>query len=105
MFPKPLRGDVWLADFGIAAKTRPCLILSDFPTGNERSLIMVVPHTTSLRGTPWEIQVPKAFLQPGAFDIQQLGPIPTPRLMRRIGVLTDEELNSVLDGICKFLAL
>jgi mRNA interferase MazF len=26
--PKPNRGEVWVANLGIAAKTRPCLILS-----------------------------------------------------------------------------
>jgi mRNA-degrading endonuclease toxin of MazEF toxin-antitoxin module len=28
MPPDPLRGEVWLVDLGMAAKTRPCLILN-----------------------------------------------------------------------------
>lgn len=25
------RGDIWMMDLGIAAKVRPCLLLTDFP--------------------------------------------------------------------------
>jgi mRNA interferase MazF len=47
--PIPLRGEVWLIDFGMAGKTRPALIVS-VPFGDrDRTLITVVPHTTSLR--------------------------------------------------------
>ncbi len=33
MAPNPLRGEVWLVDLGMAAKTRPCLILN-VPAGD-----------------------------------------------------------------------
>jgi mRNA interferase MazF len=55
--PKPVRSEVWLIDFGIAAKVRPALVVSK-PYGDEdRALIAVVPHTTSIRGSKYEIQV------------------------------------------------
>ena len=34
--PKAKPGDVWLVDLGFAAKTRPCLMLSDEPFGVRR---------------------------------------------------------------------
>jgi mRNA-degrading endonuclease toxin of MazEF toxin-antitoxin module len=46
--PSPLRGDVWLADLGMAAKVRPALILSVPPEPQDRVLVTLVPHTTSI---------------------------------------------------------
>ena len=43
-------GEIWMVDLGLAAKVRPCLILSDFPEDNELALITIVPHTTAVRG-------------------------------------------------------
>jgi len=65
--PIPRRGEVWLIDFGLAGKTRPALVVSVAFGEQDRSLITVVPHTTSLRGSPFEITVPVPFLKPGAF--------------------------------------
>ena len=66
--PTPQRGEVWLADLGIAAKIRPALILSVPLNPHDRVLVTLVPHTTSLHGTRFEVAVPKKFLSPGAFD-------------------------------------
>jgi mRNA interferase MazF len=44
--PRPSRGEVWRVDLGLAAKVRPCLILSDYPADDELALMVVVPHTT-----------------------------------------------------------
>lgn len=52
----PRRGEVWLVDFGLAGKTRPALIVSVAFGDRDRSLITVVPHTTSLRGSPFELR-------------------------------------------------
>jgi mRNA interferase MazF len=53
----PRRGEVWLVDLGLAAKIRPCLVLSVPTAEADRSLVTVVPHTTSLRGTRFEVAV------------------------------------------------
>lgn len=53
----PRRGEVWLVDFGFAGKTRPALIVSTPYGDQDRALVTVVPHTTSLRGSPFEIAV------------------------------------------------
>ena len=51
---QPRRGEVWLVDLGLAAKVRPCLLLTDFPADDELALVTVVPHTTAMRGNRWE---------------------------------------------------
>jgi mRNA interferase MazF len=68
--PNPKRGEVWLVDFGVQGKTRPALVVSVAFGDRDRALITVVPHTTSLRGSPFEIAVEAPFLKPGAFLVQ-----------------------------------
>lgn len=48
-------------------KVRPALILSDYPADNELALLVVIPHTTALRGNRWELSIPKPFLKPAHF--------------------------------------
>jgi mRNA-degrading endonuclease toxin of MazEF toxin-antitoxin module len=38
-------------------------------------------------------------LKPGAFHLQQVQSVPTVRLERRLGILTEPELNKVLDAL------
>jgi mRNA interferase MazF len=93
--PVPRRGEIWWVDLGLVAKTRPCLLLTDYPQGDELMLVTVVPHTTALRNTRWELAIPKPFLKPGAFHLQQILSIPVVRLEHRIGALADEEMLQV----------
>jgi mRNA interferase MazF len=79
------RGEVWLVDLGLAAKIRPCLILGVPSADEERALVTVAPHTTSLRGRRFEVAVPLRFLKAGAFDAQGIVTVPTVRLMRPLG--------------------
>ena len=76
---RPVPGEVWMIDLGLAAKVRPCLILSDYPGPEELALIV---------SNRWEFSLPKPFLKPGAFHLQQVQPVSLPRLERRLGVLT-----------------
>lgn len=101
----PERGEVWLADLGFAAKIRPCLILSVRPGDGDRALIAMVPHTTSVRGTRFEVAVPKSFLKPGAFDAQGLVTISPPRLIRKLGELLPAEIATVEAGVRNWLGL
>ncbi len=61
MNPKP--GEVWLADLGLAAKTRPVVIVSRYDPDPPRALILYVPLTTQNRQSPYEVALPRlAFL-------------------------------------------
>ena len=97
------RGEVWLVDFGPAAKVRPALLLTGNPADDELDLVTVLLHTTSLRGNHWELSIPKPFLKPGAFHLQQIQSVPTVRLERKLGVLTEAEMNQVLDALAERL--
>lgn len=95
----PLRGAVYLVDLGLAAKVRPCLVLSVPLDESDRSLVTVIPHTTAVRQSRFEIVVPARFLRPGAFDAQGIVTVPTVRLMNQLGTLTTEQLGSVESGV------
>jgi mRNA interferase MazF len=101
----PLRGDVWLVDLGMAAKTRPCLIVSISVEDTDRALATLVPHTTSPRGSRFEVSTSTRFLRPGAFDAQNLVTIPKVKLLRRLGRLSENELTAVEQAVRFWLGL
>ena len=99
------RGEVWQVDFGMAAKVRPALLLTGNPADDELDWVTVLLPTTSLRGNRWELSIPKSFLKPGAFHLQQVQSVPTVRLERRLGVLNETEMNQVLDALAERLRI
>jgi mRNA interferase MazF len=103
---RTLPGEIWWVDFGLAAKVRPALILSDYPKDDELALLVVIPHTTAVRGNRWELSVPKPFLKsPGVFHLQQVQPISLARFEARLGVLTPDEFKRVKDSLIRLLNL
>lgn len=101
----PPRGGVWLVDLGMSAKVRPCLVIS-VPTGaNDRSIVTLVPHTTSVRGSRFEVVVPVRFLKPGAFDAQGLVTVSTTWLVRQVGSLSSADMRLVETSVCDWLGV
>ncbi len=88
-------GEIWLADLGLAAKTRPVVIVSREDPDPPRSLVPYVPLTTQGRGSPYEVPLPRLpFLdRESVANVQGLGSLPTVRLERRIGRLSAEVME------------
>ena len=105
MPPTADRGSVWIVDLGMAAKVRPCLILSVPTDPQDRVLVTAVPHTTSVQGTRFDVDIPASFLKPGVFDAQQVVTVAQARLIRRIGDLDPAELSQVEDAVRRWLGL
>lgn len=101
----PRRGEVWLIDFGLAAKTRPALVVSVAFGDTDRSLITVVPHTTTLRGSPFEISVRVPFLKSGAFLVQGVTTLPTVRALHPLGSLPRDAFDRVFEGLLRWLGI
>jgi len=99
----PRRGEVWMVDLGLAAKVRPCAVLSIPASDQDRALATLVPHTTSIRGSRFEVSLKIAFLKPGAFDAQSLVTISHAKLVRKLGTLTAEQLSLVEAGVRRWL--
>jgi len=94
-----------MVDLGLAAKVRPCVVMSVPLQESDRSLVTVVPHTTTLRQSRFEVAASPRFLKPGAFDAQGIVTVPTVRLMNRLGTLTTEQMRAVEKGVCSWLGI
>ncbi len=105
MPPTADRGSVWVVDLGMAAKVRPCLVLSVPTDPQDRVLVTMVPHTTSAQGTRFEVDIPKPFLKAGLFDAQQVVTVAQARLIRRLGDLDPAELAQVENAVRRWLGL
>ena len=81
-----------MADLGLAAKTRPVVIVSRHDTDLPRALILYVPMTTQNRQSPYEVALPRlGFLdRDSVANVQGLGSLPKARLERSPGKLPDE---------------
>lgn len=99
----PSRGEVWLVDLGMIQKVRPALVLNRPFKDEDRALITVIPHTTSLRGSDLEIRFNVCFLQSGAFLVQNPITISAVKAERFLGRLTTQQLASVEAGVRNWL--
>ena len=101
----PERGEVWQVDFGTIQKVRPALVIS-IPYGDaDRALFGVIPHTTALRGSQFEVTVPARFLDRGAFLVQGIQAIPPKFLLRRLGALTPDQLRPIEEALAHWQGL
>src|SRR4051794_19950067 len=105
MPPTADRGSIWIVDLGMAAKVRPCLVLSVPTDPQDRMLVTVVPLTTSVHGTRFEVPVAAPFLKAGVFDAQQVATVAQVKLVRRIGNLKPADLVLVEDAVRRWLGL
>ena len=99
----PERGEVWLVDLGMAAKVRPCLVLSIPVLDTERALATSVAHTTTQRGTRFEVAVRAPFLRAGVFDAQNMITVPHAKYIRKLGKLDTASLQAVANAVRSWL--
>jgi mRNA interferase MazF len=99
MNPKP--GEVWLVDLGLAAKTRPVVVVSRYDSTPPRALVLYVPVTTQNRGSAYEVELPKLpFLRQGSSaNVQGLGSVPVVRLERKLGDLPNEAILKIKQAL------
>lgn len=105
MSPQP--GEVWLADLGSAAKTRPVVIVSRHDLDAPRALVLFVPLTSQSRHSRYEVALPKLhFLdRDSVANVQGLGSVPTVRLERRLGKLPAVVMTEVKKALMFALEL
>src|SRR5471032_208401 len=105
MSPQP--GEIWLADLGLAAKTRPVVIVSRQDSDPPRSLVLYVPLTNQRRDSPYEVPLPRLpFLdRQSVANVQGLGSLPTVRLERKIGRLSAGTMERLKDALAFALDL
>ena len=102
---QPLRGEIWLVDLGLVAKVRPALVLSIPIEDRDRALATIIPHTTAIRGSRFEVTLEVPVLKSGAFDVPQVLSIPSVKCIRRLGSLTSGQCQQVETILCQWLGL
>ncbi len=95
MNPHP--GEIWLADLGLAAKTRPVVIISRHDPDAPRALMIYVPLTSQNRASRYEVELPHLqFLKSeSVLNAQGIGSLPVTRLERKLGKLPDDALQKI----------
>ncbi len=96
-----MQGEVWLADLGLAPKTRPVVILSRNVPEAPRALVTNIPLTTQDRRSRYEIELGNLrFLKEmSVANVQGIGSIPMSRLQRRLGSLPTETLDRIKQAV------
>jgi len=95
MNPRP--GEIWLADLGLAAKTRPVVIVSRLDPDPPRALVIYVPLTTQNRRSQYEVELPRlGFLNAMSIaNVQGIASIPIVRLERKLGLLPESTMVEI----------
>jgi len=100
----PARGEVWLFDLGVTEKVRPARVISVAFGDADRALVTILPHTTSLRRSQFEVPVSAPFLKPGACLVQGVSTYPRVRAIRKLGALKPDQFDSVFAGVLRWLS-
>jgi len=89
----------------MTAKTRPVLVVSVEYGDADRAIVTVVPHTTEIRQSPFEISIHAPFLRPGAFLVQGVSTYPKAWAIRKLGALQPTQMQAVAKGLAAWLGL
>ena len=103
----PRHGEVWLVDMGLAAKTRPAIVLIADNLNAPRTLVIHIPITRQNRGS--ELEVPLGHLPfldaESVANVQALGSLPAVRFEKRLGIIPESDLKKVKAALLKACAL
>ena len=88
-------GEVWLADLGLAAKTRPVVIVSRADPNAPRALVLYVPLTTQNRVSRYEVPKVPFLDRDSIANVQGLSSLPTVRLERGLGKLSAATMTAL----------
>jgi len=97
----PRTGEEWQADLGLAAKTRPVVIVSRHDPEAPRALMIYVPLTTQNRQSKYEVELPKLpFLrETSVANVQGIASLVVTRLERKLGEVPPETLRQIREAI------
>ena len=107
MRTNPKVGDVWIANLGMVAKTRPVLVLAGTSAANARKLVVVVPLTSQIRGMRGEVPLGHVKWLPkeSAVNVQGIASFDPSRLERRLGTCTNDQMDAVKNALRELLEL
>jgi mRNA-degrading endonuclease toxin of MazEF toxin-antitoxin module len=104
---EPKAGEVWYADLGMVEKSRPVLVLAYPQSDAARSLVIVAPLTSQIRGQLGEVLLgkPRWLPKTSAVNVQGLASFDRHKLTRRLGMLSSDQLAEVKKSLRELLQL
>jgi mRNA interferase MazF len=101
------RGDVVVVDLGMAAKTRPCGVVSARQPDRERTMAVVAPRTTEVRGGACEVSFPKPnwLRQESVVNVLGIAGVDHARIIRRIAAFPQQSFTGVMSVTARMLGL
>ena len=107
MNTEPSAGDVWFADLGMTAKSRPVLVLAYPEHDDARALVIVAPLTSQIRGMRGEVEIGKPRWLPkrSAVNIQGLASFDRHLLTRKLGRLDARPMGEIKSALRDLLDL
>lgn len=107
MNTEPSAGEVWYADIGMSAKSRPVLVLAYPGRDDARALVIVAPLTSQIRGMRGEVEIgkPRWLPKQSAVNIQGLASFDRHPLSRRLGRLDARTMEKIKAAIRDLLGL
>ena len=99
-------GDVVLVDLGMAAKTRPCVVLAANPD-RQRNMSVVAPLTTEIRGGECEVTFkrPAWLNQESVVNVLGIAGIDNAKVIRRLAPFPPADFKRVLNAIADMIRL
>ncbi len=103
----PRHGEIWIADLGMAGKTRPVVVLLADDLDAPRTLIIYIPITRQARGSGLEVPLGHLrWLDPESVpNVQAIGAVPPVRFERRLGLLPQSDLIAIKRALAVACAL
>jgi mRNA interferase MazF len=91
----------------MVAKQRPVLVLAYPLPDDARALVVVAPLTSQVRGFRGEVDIgrPRWLPKPSAVNVQGLASVDHHDLMRKLGALSNEQMNDVKNALRDLLGL
>jgi mRNA interferase MazF len=101
------RGDVVLVDLGLAAKVRPCVVISVSKPDSQRNMSVVVPLTTEIRGGECEIhfQKPAWLRQESVVNVLGVAGVDNAKIERRISAFPADKMLEIESVLKRLLGL
>ena len=100
-------GEILFAELGMAEESRPVLVLAVPGPLDARSLVLVAPLTSRIRGMRGEVDMgkPRWLPKPSAVNLQGLASFDHHKLTRQMGALTNSQFDEVKSALKELLGL
>ena len=101
------RGDVVMVDLGMAAKVRPCVVVSVDLPNSTRNMSVVVPMTTEMRGGECEIRFakPSWLRQESVVNVLGVAGVDHSKIERRLSAFPADKMTEIESALKRLLGL